>query len=49
MTSIHLVNKITSAIDRKEITCVFLDLSEAFDTIDHDILFVSWSTTVSMA
>ena len=28
MTSIHLVNKITPAIDRKEITtCVFLDLS----------------------
>ena len=35
----HLVNKITSAIDRKEITVgVFLDLAKAFDTIDHDIL-----------
>jgi hypothetical protein len=35
----HLVNKITSAIDRKEITVgVFLDLAKALDTIDHDIL-----------
>ena len=34
MALIHLVNKITSAIDRKETTAgVFLDLSKAFDTI----------------
>ena len=33
MALINLVNKITSAIDRKEITAdVFLDLSKAFDT-----------------
>ena len=40
MALTHLVNKITSAIDRKETTAgVFLDLSKAFDTIDQDILF----------
>ena len=34
----HLVNNITSAIDRKEITVgVFLDHAKVFDTIDHDI------------
>ena len=37
---IHLINKISSAIDRREITAgVFLDLSKAFDTLDHEILF----------
>ena len=34
----HLINKITSAIDRKEITAgIFIELAKAFDTIDHDI------------
>ena len=37
---IHLMNKISSAIDRREITAgVFLDLSKAFDTLDHEIFF----------
>ena len=40
LSLIHLVNKISSAIDRHEITAgVFLDLSKAFDTLDHEILF----------
>ena len=40
MGQTHLVNKITSAIDRNEVTTdVCLDLSKAFDTLDHEILF----------
>ena len=37
---IHLLNKISSAIDQHETTVgIFLDLSKALDTIDHEILF----------
>lgn len=37
---IHLLNKISTAIDQNEITAgVFLDLSKAFDTLDHEIFF----------
>ena len=39
MALIQLVNFIASAMDNREITAgVFLDLSKAFDTIDHQIL-----------
>ena len=37
---IHLINKIATSIDENKMTAgVLLDLSKAFDTISHEILF----------
>ena len=39
MALIQLVNNVVSAMDNRESTAgVFLDLSKAFETIDHHIL-----------
>ena len=46
---IHLINKISSAIDQRETTVgVSPDLSKALDTLDHQIYLPSWSSMVSV-
>jgi len=40
ITLLHVVDKISEAMNRRQMTVgVFLDLSKAFDTIRHDILW----------
>ena len=40
LSLIHLINKIASAIDREQISgWYFLDLSKAFNALDHGISF----------
>ena len=40
LSLIHLINKVASAINEGQVSAVvFVDLSKAFDTLDHEILF----------
>ena len=39
MTKVHVVNKILGATENKKLSIgIILDLSKAFDTVNHDIL-----------
>ena len=45
---IDLYEKISLALDRNEhVIGIFLDLSKAFDTVDHNVLVVFWVVLVT--
>ena len=49
LAALNLVDEITYKLDRGRIPMnilVYIDLSKAYDTLDHEILIVNWSTMV---
>ena len=47
-TLINLIENIIQALDEGNIRCgIFVDLRKAFDTMDHEILFMKYLTTTT--